>query len=92
MLLTCSYFINYNKSKSRLRLKRNFPSRYGVGEGDALGVEVHSVGLAAVEFVADDGAVEAVEVGAMDAELMRAARGGVEVDEGFAVDDFVNFV
>ena len=79
-------------SKLRLCLKRHFFARDGVGEGDAFGVEVHTVRLAAVEFVADDGAVEAVEVGAMDAELMRATRGGVEVDEGFAINDFVNFI
>ena len=54
-------------------LKHHLLSRRRVRKRDPRGVEVETVGAVTVEVVASDGAVETFRVGAVDAQLVRAA-------------------
>ena len=49
-------------------------ARQGVAERQVLGMQVQAVGLLAVEGVAEDGAVEALAVGTVHAQLVGASR------------------
>ena len=61
-------------SPPRLPLKHHLLPVPRMRERDTSGVQIESVGAAAVEVVAVDGTVETFRVGAVDAQLVRAAR------------------
>ena len=53
----------------------------GMDEGDGLGLEIETVSLRAIEFIAHDGTAEAVGVGAVHPELVRTTSVGPEGKE-----------
>jgi hypothetical protein len=53
-----------------------------VDEGDGLSLEIETVSLRAIEFIALDGTAEAVGMGAVHAELVGTAGMGPEGEEG----------
>ncbi len=53
----------------------------GMDEGNGLRLEIETVSLRAIEFIAFDGTAEAVGMGAVHSQLMRAAGVGPEGEE-----------
>ena len=48
----------------------------GMDEGDGLGLEIETVSLRAIEFIAHDGTTEALLMGTVHPELVRSASVG----------------
>ena len=68
---------SYLYSKRGFLLNANALSCMGMTELEAFGMEVHTVGGLSVERIAQDGAVHAVRMGRVDAELVGTAAFGI---------------
>ena len=58
------------------QLKVHALARGGMFEGDGLRLEIETVGLCAIEFIAQDGTAKAIGVGTMHPQLVGPARMG----------------